>query len=180
MTRKLGAFGADLAALSHFFNVDGGRGWQKPAARLTDHDKAVVLSWAAYRLRALGRLQEATQPMQAAIDLSIEQEDWKGAAFDTSNLSELQLADDSGDAFWRMASRTTLADAQHQAGDLSASRALFAEVEALQQEWKPDNPKLYSLRGFQYCDLLLTAGEWREVQQRAKRALEISKKNWFN
>jgi hypothetical protein len=38
---KLGAFGADLAALSHFFQVP----WSQPATGLTEEDKALVLSF---------------------------------------------------------------------------------------------------------------------------------------
>jgi hypothetical protein len=68
-TRKLGAFGSDLAALANFFETP----WRQPASGLTVQDQAVVLSWAGFRLRALGRLREAAQPMQAGLAASIGQ-----------------------------------------------------------------------------------------------------------
>ncbi len=85
--KKLGAFGADLAALSHFFEVT----WSRPAQGLTDVWKSWVLGEAAFDLRALGRLMEATQPMQAALEAHIVQKNWKESALDASNLSELKL-----------------------------------------------------------------------------------------
>ncbi len=59
--KKLGAIGAELAALSGFFEIP----WEKPLAELMEADKAFVLTEAGFDLRALGRLQEATQTIQA-------------------------------------------------------------------------------------------------------------------
>jgi tetratricopeptide (TPR) repeat protein len=186
LCKKLGAFGADLSVLSHFFAVP----WQTPAPGLTDADKAVVLNWAAFRLRALGRMQEAAQPMQAGLDMQAKQEDWKNAASAANSLSELhltigavspaleaaeqavRLADTSKDAFYRMMCRTTLADALHQAGEPEPARAAFVEAEQLQREDQPEYALLYSLQGFRYCDLLLTGGAWQEVRERAGQTLE--------
>ena len=126
--KKLGAFGADLAAVANFFETL----WTTPAAGLSDSDKAVVLSWAGFGLRAVGRLREAAQPMQASLDAYIRQEQWEYASMTAGNLSELSLtigdlaqavafarqsvefADRSGDAFQRESKRTALADALHQ------------------------------------------------------------------
>ena len=94
-----------------------------------------------------------------------------------SNLSELELtlgevagavgdaeqsvshADRSGDAFMRNTSRARSADARHQAGRRVEAEARFRETEALQAESQPDYPLLYSVSGFQYCDLLLAEAE---------------------
>ncbi|WPD21370.1 MAG: hypothetical protein SD837_14315 [Candidatus Electrothrix scaldis] len=186
LCRNLGAFAADLSVLAHFF----AHPWHTPAPSLSDEDKAVVLNWAAFRLRALGRLAEAAEPMQASRDILIQQENWKSAAAAASNLSELlltigkvaeavaagqqsvELADRSGDAFERLIDRTTLADALHQAGEQDEARALFVQAEQLQQEWQPEYDRLYSLRGFQYCDLLLGLGQWQEACERATQTLE--------
>jgi hypothetical protein len=127
--RKLGAFGAELGAVACFFDEP----WQRVSAALTEPDRAWLLNQAAFRLRALGRLTEALEPMRAALEVAIEQENWKSAAIRAINLSELELtlglvsdaladagqsveyagryADRSGDGFWRMSTRTTLADA---------------------------------------------------------------------
>jgi tetratricopeptide (TPR) repeat protein len=209
--RKLGAFGSELSALSGFFD----RPWDQPSASLTSADQAFLLNEAGSCLRALGRLAEAVQPMEVATNAAVAQEDWIHAAVGASNLSELtltlgevaravsfgkqsiDLADRSSDTFWRMASRTTLADALHQSGRWEESAESFREAEALQSEWRPDHPRLYSLRGYQHCDLLLSRGEpesgsvldglaaspeaarrlreaCREVQERAEQTLE-----WF-
>ena len=184
--KKLGAFGADLVALSGFFNQP----WSKPAVELTKAGKAFMLNMAGFHLRALGRLAEAAQPLQAGLEADILREDWKNAAIDASNLSELSLttgdlaqaleyaeqsvdlADRSGDAFLRISKRTTLADALHQAGRLPEAEAAFQEAEKMQKEWQPEYPLLYSLQGFRYCDLLLGQGKYQDVQSRADKFFE--------
>jgi tetratricopeptide (TPR) repeat protein len=172
-TRKLGAFGSNLSALSGFFE----RPWDQPAANLTSAVQAFVLTQAGFCLRALGRLAEAVQAIQAGQERNLAGEDWKNAAIHASNLSELtlslgevaravsfgkqsvDLADRSGDAFERLSDRTTLADALHQSGRWEESAEAFREAEALQAERQPEYPRLYSLRGYHYCDLLLSSGE---------------------
>ncbi|MFY9821251.1 MAG: toll/interleukin-1 receptor domain-containing protein [Thermoanaerobaculia bacterium] len=111
--RKLGAIGSDLTALSGFFDPP----WDRPSPRLSPADQAFVLNEAGFDLRALGRLAEAAQPVQASLEMCIAQEDWENAANRANNLSELtltlgelpravtfgeqsvELADRSGDAF---------------------------------------------------------------------------------
>jgi hypothetical protein len=135
--------------------------------------------------------------MRAALEMCVQRENWEHAAICASNLSQLQVslglldagvtdgqqaveyADRSGDAFQRMLNRTTVADALLQRQrpgtgadpeDLEQSRRLFATAEELQQERQPQNPRLYGLAGFQYCDLLLVPAEqaaWRCVAQAA-------------
>nr|VFJ64292.1 MAG: hypothetical protein BECKFW1821C_GA0114237_100569 [Candidatus Kentron sp. FW] len=178
-TKKLGAMGADLGAVANFF-VDSA--WRQPAPNLAPADQAWLLNEAAVRLRALGRLEEALAPMGVGMEMAVEQENWSTAAGITGNLSELELtlgridravangkqavefAERSGDAFQRMASRTTHAYALHQAGDREISRRLFQEAEELQAKNQPQYPRLYSVQGFQYCELLLSNAEdaaWR-------------------
>ena len=183
---KLGAIGADLSYLSSFFETL----WDKPASGLTVN-KAVVLSWAGFALRAVGRLSEAAQPMKAGLEATLKDKDWKGAAQDANNLSELYLrlgdvpsaqkygaqcvtfADRSGDDRWEMLSRITHADALHQAGKNKAAEKLFIEAEAMQKKRQPEYPWLYSMEGIRLCDLLLSMGKYQEVLERAKKALDI-------
>ena len=170
---KLGLFGSNLTALSGFFD----RPWDQPSASFTSTDQAFLLTAVGFCLRALGRLAEAVETIQAGQDLNLSRQDWKNAAIQASNLSELtltlgeveravafgkqsvDLADRSGDAFDRIAERTTLANALHQAGCWEESAEVFREAEALQAEWQPQYPRLYSLQGYRYCDLLLSRGE---------------------
>jgi hypothetical protein len=85
--KKLGAFGADLVAMSGFFDEP----WSQLAAELTEADKSFVLGQSGLYLRALGRLAEAAQPMQTGLEAVIEEEDWKNAARAAENLSEISI-----------------------------------------------------------------------------------------
>ncbi len=171
--KKLGAFGTDLGAVACFFEEP----WRRLSPALSKASQAWLLNQAAFTLRALGRLSEALEPMRAVLARDTGAEEWKEAASSASNLSELELtlgrvadavqdgeqsvvfADRSGDAFQRMGTRTTLADALHQQGECEPTLAHFRAAEAIQLQWQPQYPLLYSLQGFRYCDLLLAAAE---------------------
>ena len=187
--RKLGAFGADLASLSGFFEIP----WEQPVTGLTDDDKSFVLNTAGFDLRALGRLQEAAQPMQAGLEADIARNNWINAAISARNLSELyltigdlpqalklaeqsvELADRSSDEFERIAEQTALADALYQLDRTKEAAASFREAEETQKQSQPEYPLLYSLQGFRYCDLLLDQGQMQEVKKRAAQTLEWGK-----
>jgi tetratricopeptide (TPR) repeat protein len=163
----LGAFGADLTALSGLFE----RPWDQPAVELGAGDQAYVLNEAGYDLRALGRLSEARLPMRASLDRQKERQEWRDAAVAACNLSELllalgqvdsaitqaeesvALADRSGDASACVACRSTLADALHQAGRTGESGLVFAEARAIQATYQ--GSRFSSLEWYSYCDLLL-------------------------
>jgi tetratricopeptide (TPR) repeat protein len=183
---KLGALGLDLSALSSFFD----RPWDQPSDSLTSGVQAFVLHQAGFALRSLGRLAEAVPPMEVGLKIRLQQELWAGAATTAGNLSELtltlgevdravsfgkqsvDLADRSGDAARRMIHRATLADALYQSGRLEESAEAFREAEDLQAEFQPEYPRLYSLRGYRYCDLLLSRGgveAFEEVRGRAEQ-----------
>lgn len=180
--KKLGAIGADLAAVAAFFQVSGQKPWSQMSPNLTAASQAWLLNEAAFNLRALGRLTEALQPMHVGLEIFERQKDWENAARVAGNLSELEVklgwlpeavaharqstnhADQSGDTFLQMLRRTSAADALHQSGQRAEAGALFAEAERMQQKYQPYLNLLYSLRGFQYCDWLLSPAEqsaWR-------------------
>ncbi len=210
--KQLGAFGSELTALAAFFEHP----WVRPSGRLIERARAWLLNEAGFVLRALGRLPEAVQPMRAGLDARIAEENWRQAAISAANLTELtltlgdvadavaaaeesvELADRSGDWDRRMISWATLADVLHQAGRWQESEVLFEEAEALQAEQQSKCPRLYSLRGHRYCNLLLGRAEpgdgsgleglgeeWaaryreacEEVRDRAEFALEVSRRN---
>ena len=126
-SKKLGAVGADLGAVACFFDHP----WSKLSKNLSPGDQAWLLNEAALSLRALGRLMEAREPMNASLEMAIEQEDWKGASRRAGNLSELDLtlgevseaiahagqpvkyADRSEEALEQAIFRTVHADALH-------------------------------------------------------------------
>jgi len=192
--RKLGAFGADVAALSGLFEVP----WELPMTALPDSEKGFVLHQAGVDLRAIGRLQEALQPMHGALEERVSRKHWDTAARSARNLSELyvtigdlrrglrvaqesmELADRGGDEFERMGNRTALADALHQLGRTEEAEDVFREAEEIHKLRERERQSMYSIAGFQYCNLLLDKGETREVKERATSALEIStRNNWL-
>ena len=72
-----------------------------------------------------------------------------------------------GNTLWCVGTRTTLADVLHQRGRRTEAVECFREAEAIQVGAQPDYPLLYSLQGFQYCDLLLAEVEraaWRHCR----------------
>ena len=169
-TKKLGAIGADLGAVACFFDPP----WRRLSPNLSADYQSWLLNEAAYRLRALGRVVEASEPMRASVELYVEQESWESTAAVTASLCDLELtlgevslaiqyagqamifADRSKDRFQQLVARTTLADALHQAGQRDEARRLFADAETMQLQDQPEYPLLYSVQGFQYCDLLLS------------------------
>ncbi len=186
-TRKLGAFGSQLGGVACFFETP----WSRVSPSLSEDRQAWLLNETAFTLRALGRLTEALEPMRAATEWAAKKEDWEHAAVGSSNLSELELtlgevagavgdaeqsviyADRSGDEEWRCFSRTTHADALHQAGRRAEAETRFREAEQMQAERQPDYPLLYSLWGFRYCDLLLAHAEraaWQQIQKAEVRS----------
>jgi tetratricopeptide (TPR) repeat protein len=207
-TKELGAIGAELTALAGFFE----RPWDKPAAALTEEAQAFVLNEAVFRLGALARLREAVEPMKKGLERSIDRKDWRNAAQQADHLSELtltlgqmmpaitfggqgvELSDQPGGSpFQRMECRSTLADALHQAGRWEESAKFFREAEKIQTERQPQLPFLYSIRGYQYCDLLLNqatslsaaeaAGARKalhDILERTALTLKVAeRKNWL-
>ena len=186
---KLGAFGSDLGAVACFFD----KLWSGPAEGLPENYKAGVLNFAGFALRAVGRLNEAVEPMAASTEMFAKVGDWENAAGATGNVSELYLtlgdvgeaikfaeralkyADKSGDEFARLSKRATYGDALHQAGDIERAREKFSEAERMQAEWQAKCPLLYSLPGYKYCDLLLGEGEYEDVLERARQTLKWAK-----
>lgn len=63
-TRVLGAFGAELAALSSFFT----RPWVELAGTLPDADALFLMECVGVRLRGLSRLDEANEVMRAIVE----------------------------------------------------------------------------------------------------------------
>lgn len=73
VVNKLGAMGADLGAVACFFDPP----WIRVSPDLEPRAQAWLLNQAAFRLRALGRLSEALEPMRAAVEWAVIQQAWK-------------------------------------------------------------------------------------------------------
>jgi hypothetical protein len=188
---KLGAVGSDLSAISWFFDQP----YEMPAVALTRPDRGWVLSVASYHLRAQGRLQEALPAMHDGLRLFEEEHDWARAGIQASNLSQTELlvgdiaaavvtaetsvgfADRADDTYEMIDGRTTQADALHAVGEWEKAAVLFADGERRQREWHPQEPLLYSTRGYRYCDLLLSRGRAGEARDRAAQTIVIERQN---
>jgi len=169
---RLGAFIADLGALAWFFETP----WTRVRPELKGA-QAWILGEAAFRQRALGRLMEALQPTEAALQMCLKTENWKAAAVAGGNLSELKLtlgnvteaveqaaqaeiyADITDDTFQRIRKRTAHADALFQAGNFEDARVRFREAEQIQSKTWPELRFLYSVMGLQYCSALMAEAE---------------------
>jgi len=192
-SRKLGALGSDLSAISWFFKEP----YVKPVATLRPAARAFVLGEAAFRLRAQGRFAEALPAMQAALRMVVDAKDWCNASAHASNLSEAQLlvgrvtasvteaensaayADRCGDEFEIIATCTRRADALHAAGRRADAEGFFADAEARQRRLRSAEPMLYSLQGFQYCELLLAKGDYSTARNRAAQTLNANQ-HWYS
>jgi len=196
---QLGAYAQDLTAIAAFFP----EGWKQPVSSgLSEANQGWLLQAASFCLMSLGRLAEAIVPRQATLKLRKKLEDWLNAARTAQNLVDLLLltgqlteakqaaqqaiefAERIDDQFQQVISNSYLATVLHRQGDLAAALEQFELTEKIQHEWKPDCLWLYSLRGGQYCALLLdlatdTAAH-EKVLERGQYALKISmKNNWL-
>jgi tetratricopeptide (TPR) repeat protein len=58
---------------------------------------------------------------------------------------------------------------------LVKSQSAFREADEIQKKLQPDFPLLYSFQGYQYCDMLLSQGNYAEVERRASQTLKLAK-----
>ena len=186
---KLGAPGSDLAAISWFFE----KPYETPAATLTAADQSWVLADAAFGLRTHGRFTEALPADRAALRMFKEATDWRNAAIVARNLSQTEklvgnvgvalaaakqavtYADHSGDEFEIVVERVNHAHALVAAGRHNEAERLFADAEDRQKRWRPTHSTLYSVQGYQYCELLLARRQWLGARDRANQSLKITK-----
>lgn len=170
---QVGAVGADLGALACFFEAP----WRRVSAKLPRADQTWLLEMAASSLRVAGRVTEALEPAQACFDMAVERGEQAAISVAANRLSEMELmvgsidvaldhaekavylADRERDVEQRIVTRSVQAEAMHQAARREEARAMFAEAEKLQAEREPEQPRLRSLPGFNYADLLLAAAE---------------------
>jgi tetratricopeptide (TPR) repeat protein len=180
--RKLGAFGTSLALLANFFE----QRWTEPLGVLDRHERAWVLNQAGNALRGAGRIAEALLPMQSSAQAAKTAGDFENAAIGFTTLSQLlivagdiqtairaaneaiELANRTANPCLQIIARATAADAFHQSGRLTRASELFDEAERLQAGQPGELNILYSLRGFGYCDLLVTCGRAEEAVRRAR------------
>ena len=194
VAHKLGAFGSWLGVLAGFFDEL----WKKPNKNLRDNDVAVILNNAGGTLRALGRLREAAEPMEACLSYDVENENkkWEYAPVAAGILSETYLtlgdvkgaveygrrsveyADKSGNVFRQFKSKYRLANSFLHAGKILEAEKEFKKAETLLKQFYPQLRFTFSVEGFWFCDLLLEQGQLSQVEERGQYSLkEYSQKN---
>lgn len=171
-TRKLGALGADFAALYSFFDTP----FSKVTAELPTRDVVFVLRQTGYCLRAQGRLTEAVECLQVALGVERKGNNWRAAAVLAGLISQTHLtagrlvsairlgqqavefASRGADAYDLLKQRTALAYMKHQAGRADAEddfRASDAIRRTLDFSAHPGGSTTERLVLFHYSDFLL-------------------------
>jgi hypothetical protein len=172
-TKKLGAFGPDQAILAGFFTT----AWTVPNPHLTPTDQAWILNVAGSGLRALGRARDALEPSILAYHRRVERGEWTNASVAAKNLCGLAVllgdlttaaehataaiehADRATNQFHQMTSRACRADVYWRQGRAEEARARFHDCETRQNLYQPDEPFVYSLTGFLWCEVSLGEAE---------------------
>jgi tetratricopeptide (TPR) repeat protein len=200
---QLGAFGADLSALSSFFEVM----WSKVVAGLETDDQLFLFHAVGECLSALGRTFEAEAPLRKALEVAHGHENWTVAATVATQLSEVYRARGDLSTALHFAkqsvgyvssagvptavalrSRTFLGFVQYWVGQFEAAKATFQETEDVQRHADPERSILHSVPGYMYGELLLdhlegqvcrlTAAQfkqaWAELRRRIRRALTLA------
>jgi tetratricopeptide (TPR) repeat protein len=85
--------------------------------------------------------------------------------------AERILSDRTDGDFWKIVTMTTLADSLHAGGACRQAERIFADAESRSR------PFLYSVQGYQYCDLLLAEGRSAAALKRASVAIFVARKN---
>jgi tetratricopeptide (TPR) repeat protein len=180
---ELCLFGPVLQAISGFFVVR----WTELVEDLDQVARHFLLSTAGYCLQAMGRLREAVAARrgalataQAAGTASMEALAQAELYLTLGELDSALLAAGHSEALagsdrWALSNiASTLGTIRASRGDLAGAAAEFQRAEQAQPQSGPETLPLYSVRGFQYCELLLDQGNWQEVRRRAATTLAVA------
>jgi len=89
----------------------------------------------------------------------------------------VRLANDSGNKSLSIIGLTTLANTLKSEGRINDAIVAFRKAELMQRKMDRKTPFLYSVQGFQYCDLLLSQKKYQAVLTRAGQAIKVAKQN---
>lgn len=199
---SLNAYSADLVAVSSFFDND----WTRPVRQLDSMWAARACTEAGFDLRGLGRLDEAIEAYRTGLAALRKDGHWWSACDAAGNLSELltlygQLerarssAEESVDLARRALESETqpeepekvqrtlstnvasVADVLHQMGRLQEAEEQFRRAEEIYLPVRPEVHYLHALRGYHFCDLLLTVGKLDDVEKRAAAGIEVDRRD---
>jgi tetratricopeptide (TPR) repeat protein len=166
-TRRLGAYGADIAALLHFFQ----KPWKELAGSYSHDARSFLFHQAGYSLTALNRAANGLPALKESLRLRVEKEKWRLAAISSGSVGEfflnrgelreaeayareaVVLADKGLDATQQALKRALHAHILHQMGRQDEAMALFRKSHAILRS--RFSPRFLSLSGYYYCELLL-------------------------
>jgi hypothetical protein len=179
-TRTLGLYNSALGILAHFYD----KRWTTPTILLSPSLRAELLGTTGFYLHVVGRPDEAREPMMESVNLAVLEANWLEAAIGAINLCELEstlgsiskavlhgkksvaLADRSLNDFYRILTRSCLAEALFEIGRRDAAEGLFKKSEKLQSEIDHDCQFLTSVSGARFCNLILDPAEqlaWHNI-----------------
>jgi tetratricopeptide (TPR) repeat protein len=185
----LGLWGANLQAIAYFLDP----ATRQPMAVLDPSFQAFVLSEVGFSTQAQGQLQVSLQATKRAAEkwLSLGNKETAAQMFG-DNLSQiyevlgdllqakaaaeqgLGMLQGSGPNQAQLFAKAALGRFLHLMGDQDQAMDAFREAEGLQHALSPENLFLYSMSGFDYCELLLDLGHWQEVERRAQHTIQIA------
>ncbi|NGZ27988.1 MAG: hypothetical protein G8345_13995, partial [Magnetococcales bacterium] len=189
--RNLGAHSSDLSALSGFFphSFD-----QMPVTDLSEEARSWLVAEASLLLMSLGRLWEGLGPRRVGIQMFEQAKDWSNSALSAQNLTDLllplgrlgeaaevaeqgvafagRIEDRENNLIQRMVCHAYQGRISHYLGRMAEAGRAFQQAEALQKEYQPSLPRLYSVPGTVYALFLLeqadSQGEREEVLDRGR------------
>ena len=189
--RKFGAFTQELETLACFFDTNASK-WRNPSGALSERDRAFVLCETGFALQALGRMNEASEPMSSALRAFENLNDHAGSALAGRNLSKhyLYMGDlhralvtaeravvasrMANSPYHEIGGLCAQADALFQLGERATAEDLFVAAESLHAAIEPTHAQLYAFRGYRYCELLVDARP-DEALMRAQQWLQAER-----
>ena len=166
-TNTLGAVAADLGAVACFFTHP----WDSVHPALTPPTRAWLLGEAGFSLHLLGRLTDAVGPLNASLNARVATGEWTNASASAQNVCELWLAEGdltraskfADDAVGyaeqadnpsrRMVSLACRGAVRFRLGEHADAVEAFTLADHWHHEREPGERWMYSLRGFQECEV---------------------------
>lgn len=182
---RYGLYASELNALGKFYEAR----WTVPRSSLTSRAKALLLNDTAFDLQALGRIRDAIEVFESALQLSEENGHYRLASTAAVNLADSWLilgrfekAHDYAERSEMLGTRVTPADAlsakavlaqiQSYAGDVRSASRLFRAAETFQQLVTQSRPLLHSYAGYRYCEFML------DMLLESARAGPLCRREW--
>ncbi len=190
IVHKLGAWETALSLLKNFFPEGD---FSKIPLVDRKEDQSFLLNEAGLALLSTGRPKEAEELLIRKTNMQIEDKDWENASVGYRNLADLQFQtgeieaglDSAKKALEMsekarsyediMSSKPYLGWILHLLGKSEEAEKEFKEADEL--EVKMGGYRLYSLRGVQYADFLISMERIDESFELTKQNLEICQKN---